>query len=101
MTDREVRFTGERTGLDAIPIPRHGVVKRGDTIFVDSETAKRWSTSIDGESDWELIAKADESEPEPEPPVEPVESPAVAPSSDDEPAAASSDADSAPKRSRR
>jgi hypothetical protein len=76
MATRSVRFTGTRTGLKEIVVPRHGLIMLGDVLEVDSETAKVWTTALptaDGTAaDFEYV-KAEKAEVK----VEKVEQPAT------------------------
>lgn len=54
---RQIKFTGERTGLTGFAVRGHGVLAPGDVIEVPAEQAERWTTQLpmrDGESgsDW-------------------------------------------------
>lgn len=69
-----LRFTGSRTGLDGIWLPKYGAVERGAEIDVPADVADRWLVPP---SDFELVGDVEDvdaiwasvdypSEPEPE-----------------------------------
>lgn len=43
---QKVKFTGNRTGLEAIGLAGYGIVKVGDTIEVDADVAERWTEKL-------------------------------------------------------
>ena len=57
-TERQkVRFTGKRTGLDAIRVRGYGIVSKGEIIEIDADQADEWTAELpmrDGKtgSDW-------------------------------------------------
>lgn len=59
ITRQKVRFTGKRTGMDAMFILGLGIVSKGQIIELDSDVAQRWAEPLDtGDgaqaSDWTL-----------------------------------------------
>lgn len=43
---QKVRYTGKRTGLQAMSLGVYGVVSVGDTVEVTEDEAERWSTEL-------------------------------------------------------
>jgi hypothetical protein len=41
---QKVKFTGKRTGLEAIRVKGYGLVEKGQTIETSVEEAERWTT---------------------------------------------------------
>jgi len=41
-----IKFTGERTGMTAIAVPKFGSLQRGDVIEVSPEQAESWTTKL-------------------------------------------------------
>lgn len=57
---QKVRFTGKRTGMEAIRVSGYGIVAKGETIEIDAEQADRWTEELpmrDGKTatDWTAV----------------------------------------------
>lgn len=70
-TYQKVKFTGDRTGLERIRLPRYGTISAGDEVLIEVSQAEAWTAELptreldeDGQqvlkSDFEAVGSAQE-----------------------------------------